>query len=179
MTKPQILYYAAAVLVVIVGVYLYTSVAEAPLHDTTVKEESVATTSAAAPRPLVTESAVETLVVTNALASTTWRWLRTEDTTGTRVAEPKSERPFVLTFQGEGSMGSQTDCNSVGGSYTTEGNALAFGPLMSTKMFCEDSQEQVYTDQLSQVVAFTLTNNMLRLSLATSSGTMFFVQVTQ
>lgn len=178
MTKSQIIYYAAAVIAIIIGVYLYTSVAEAP-HKETKAEVETATSTPISPTTPVVEGTIESTVVSNALASTTWRWLRTEDAKGTLVAQPKTDRPFVLSFQGDTSMGSQTDCNSLGGSYTTEGNALTFGPLMMTKMFCEDSQEQIYADQLSQVVAFTLINNMLRLSLGTASGTMYFVQVAQ
>ena len=75
-------------------------------------------------------------------------------------------------------MGSQTDCNNIAGSYTHADKALTFGTLVSTKMFCEDSQEAEYVDQLEQVTEHATLNNMLLLSMSDSAGIMYFVQVT-
>jgi heat shock protein HslJ len=37
-----------------------------------------------------------------------------------------------------GQMGGNVGCNGFGGEYTVEGGTIAFGPVMSTMMFCEE-----------------------------------------
>jgi heat shock protein HslJ len=41
-----------------------------------------------------------------------------------------------------GQMGGNVGCNGFGGEYTVEGGTIAFGPVMSTMMFCEEIAEQ-------------------------------------
>lgn len=50
-----------------------------------------------------------------------------------------------------------------------------FGDTISTKMFCEGSQEAAFADMLSEVGAFKFTTKgELELTLGRSKGTVFF-----
>lgn len=44
-----------------------------------------------------------------------------------------------VTFQPDGSLGGFDGCNSFGGGYGVEGDAIAIGPLMGTLIFCDDA----------------------------------------
>lgn len=171
MTKTQSLMYVGAVVTIIILGYLYTSLVKAPNTEEVTAEEIEEVT--------VTEP-IEEIHPTpgeNDLASTSWRWLRTESATGTVFSQPRSSKPFILRFADHDSMGSQTDCNSIAGSYTHEDVALTFGQLASTKMFCEGSQETEYSAQLQEVNEHAILNNMLLLSMSDNAGIMFFVRV--
>ena len=182
MTKSQTFYYILAVVAITLAAYLYTSIAEAPHDEVKAPIENVEST-------VPTSTVVETTTpasstpelnfpITTTLVGTSWRWLRTESATGTIASEPKSDKAFVLNFATETNMGSKTDCNTIGGSYLTEGNKLTFGPLMSTLMFCENSKEAEYSAALAEVNSYFLVDNTLRLIL-NDGGTMFFVRTAQ
>lgn len=173
MTKTQSLMYIGAVVAMIILGYLYTSLVAAP--------DEVKTAEEVAAEVTVSEPVEELHPIPgkNDLASTTWRWLRTESATGTVISEPKSNKPFLLSFADHDSMGSQTDCNSLAGSYTHGDVTLTFGQLASTKMFCEGSQELEYSAQLQAVHEHAILNNMLLLSLKDDGGMMFFVKMSE
>lgn len=175
MTKKQSLYYLGAVVVITILGFLYTSVVKAP--DTKQVVPEVVVTEEVTPQDTETE-AVSTPSENN-LLNTSWRWLRTENATGTIINQPLRDKPFILSFADSDSMGSQTDCNSLAGSYLKTDSALSFGPLVSTKMFCEDSQETEYVTQLQLVTEHAILNNMLLLSMGDNRGIMFFVKVTE
>jgi heat shock protein HslJ len=42
-----------------------------------------------------------------------------------------------LTFGADGNASGSTGCNSMSGSYATDGAALTFGPMATTRMACE------------------------------------------
>ncbi len=173
MTKIQALMYVGAVVVMIILGYLYTSLVKSHEVEEVLPQQEIS-------EVVTTESEEEVHPVAgqNDLAATTWRWLRTESATGTVISKPKSSKPFILSFADHDSMGSQTDCNSIAGSYTHEDLALTFGQLASTKMFCEDSQEMEYSAQLQAVHEHAILNNMLLLSLRDDGGIMYFVKIT-
>jgi len=56
-------------------------------------------------------------------------------------------------------------CNQFSGSYQLGGGKLSFGPTMSTKMFCESSQqvEDAYLEALSGVSSWELSEGILTL----------------
>ncbi len=195
MTKAQIFYYAAAVVIVTLSVYLYTSNdAQAPDSNSTsqdgnggynstsnnndiqnVDENKETDSNQDAPTlEEVISDATDTKKYT--LTDVNWRWLRTESATGTIISEPETAIPFVLRLSNDNSMSSQTDCNNVAGTFEKNDNKLVFGPLMSTKMYCENSKEFEYTEQLSSVDSYTIIDNTLRLTLSNETGTMFFVR---
>jgi heat shock protein HslJ len=184
MTKSQTFYYIGAVILITLAAYLYTSVVEAPHapdnqevetinESTNLVEESTSTISSTE-----NQLAKPTTTIPISLIGTSWRWLRTENATGTIASEPKSDKLFILRFGEANSMGSKTDCNTIGGSYEITGDQLTFGPLMSTLMFCENSKETEYSAALAQVNSYFLVDNTLRLILD-DGGTMFFVRTAQ
>ncbi len=173
MTKKQSLYYLGAVITITVLGYLYTTMVKAPSE---IEVAAIEMPAVIVEKPVTEENLVSGM---NDLHNTSWRWLRTENATGTIISEPVSDKPFILNFADDDSMGSQTDCNSLAGSYTHADSSLIFGSLMSTKMFCEASQEQVYVAQLQAVSEYAILNNMLLLSLKENTGMMYFVKVSQ
>ena len=44
----------------------------------------------------------------------------------------------TMQFARDGRLGANTGCNSAGASYTTEGDRITFGPILSTKRACAD-----------------------------------------
>ena len=186
MTKSQIIIYTVAVLGITIGAYLYTSVAEAP-HSLTIEEEALdaneVSNTGESPQVIEPNPTAEPVVpsVPNVEVSTPgtlldidWYWIKTIDTAGATVLEPKLAKVFKLRFD-NGRMSSNTDCNSIGGDYTIAGSALTFGPLMSTLMYCEGAKETEYSAQLNNVISYELAVGSLRLQ--TNSGlTMIFEQ---
>lgn len=84
-----------------------------------------------------------------------WVWVtwlhRTEEIT------PNKPGAFTITFDGAGKFSTKTDCNSMGGTYTSGDGTLSFGPIMSTKMYCEGSQESVFSGMLEAVEGYHFT----------------------
>ncbi len=65
------------------------------------------------------------------LAGTSWTLVSVG---GTPVVEGSGPH---LTFGADGNASGSTGCNSMSGNYATDGAALTFGPLMTTRMACE------------------------------------------
>lgn len=85
---------------------------------------------------------------------------------------PNQTDSFSINFQSDGLMRGTTDCNSFSADYNLGGNKIILGPLASTKMFCQNSQEQVFIDLILGINNFVIENNSLVLNSTTSS--MFF-----
>jgi heat shock protein HslJ len=100
-----------------------------------------------------------------------WEWVSADYVDG-RVVIPKMEGVFTVTFAKDGTFSVATDCNRAGGSYTSTGDALTFGNMFSTKMYCEGAQEEVFTALLQDVVDYHFTvKGELILGLRSDSGT--------
>lgn len=109
------------------------------------------------------------------LIGPTWEWVETVNSDDTRVTAADPSR-YTLTFQPDGQLAAQLDCNRGGGSYTVDGGKLSIGPLMSTLMGCpSDTQDFLFAQGLSGVVAWTVKDGALRLELA-DGGVMVFRQ---
>ena len=65
------------------------------------------------------------------LAGTSWTLVSIG---GTPVVEASGPH---LTFGANGQASGSTSCNSIHGTYTTDGAALTFGPMATTRMACE------------------------------------------
>lgn len=107
----------------------------------------------------------------------TWVWTETIANNDTSVT-PKKAGAFTLTLNADGSANGTTDCNSFFTTYTiaTDG-IISFGPIGSTKMACEGSQEALFTDFISKTSRYTLdTNGNLVLLLGNDSGSVMFVR---
>lgn len=117
---------------------------------------------------------LEEVLVTKELRGV-YQWEKTVHADGTEVV-PTNPEAFTLTFAVTRiSLG--TDCNTGSAEFTPptgSSTALTFGPIASTKMFCESVEEGPYFAMVAQVTAFTeLADGDLTLTLADGS-TMYF-----
>lgn len=109
-----------------------------------------------------------------AISMKKWEWVSTETAPG--LITPKKEGVFALTFANDGKVIIGTDCNQASATYTrAQGNILSFGPIMSTKMACEGSQEGDFLAKLPSATSYYFTTKGdLVLRLANNGGTMRF-----
>lgn len=88
------------------------------------------------------------------ISSNVWIWSETyygvgPDLEGLSPVRPKKEGVFTLTFKRDGTFSGTTDCNQIGGKYKIDyANSLEFLQVISTKMYCEGSQESEYLKML-------------------------------
>lgn len=90
------------------------------------------------------------------LTDRSWSWVKTTYEDGNEVL-PKSDK-FKITFGKDGRASITTDCNSMGGGYTVTSSSLKFEPLMSTLMYCEDSQEAEFSGAIAGVTKYRFTS---------------------
>lgn len=101
----------------------------------------------------------------------TWVWVGARYTDGTEVVLRRPDA-FTLTFGADGRFSATTDCNRLGGKYTATGDALTFGDVFATRMFCEGSQENEFSALLDAVASYRFTaRGQLLLALDSDSGT--------
>ncbi len=86
-----------------------------------------------------------------------WVWTKTYNGTGPEADNinpivPKVDGRFTIIFKEDGSLSGTTDCNGFGGNYTIESGIIKFGPMMSTLMYCEGSQEQEFRAMLTDSI---------------------------
>ncbi len=102
-----------------------------------------------------------------------WNWVHTLYGNSTTVT-PKTPR-FTLTFKSDKTFSATTDCNSVGGEYSLNGNEISFSHMISTMMYCDGSQEQNFVTMLNQVQTYMFTSKgELVLNLKLDSGSVIF-----
>lgn len=108
------------------------------------------------------------------LDMTTWNWISTRYNNG-KTIEPR-KNVFTLTFDNNGSFSATTDCNSIGGKYEVKADKqITFSEMMSTLMFCADSQETEYKKILENTASYFFTGRgELILELKFDSGTATF-----
>jgi len=104
----------------------------------------------------------------------TWTWIRAAQD-GNEIV-PRQEQAFTLTFGTDGTFSATTDCNRIRGGYTAQGRDLEFAEAMiSTRMFCADAQEQVFTGLLQKTAGYSFTSRgELVLQLAGGAGSATF-----
>ncbi len=103
----------------------------------------------------------------------TWVWQAT--TIGEVVTEPRRTDAFTITFDADESrVNGTTDCNGFFGGYEVNDHALAFGPLASTMMYCEGSQEHEFTSALEGVKSFFFAGSGALVLELEDDGTMLF-----
>ncbi|MCC6198737.1 META domain-containing protein [Candidatus Nomurabacteria bacterium] len=112
-----------------------------------------------------------------ALSESVWVWQSTVLANGDTIA-PREAGAFALTFGTDGRISGTTDCNSFSGSYSIgEGQSLAFGTFAATKMFCMNSQEEVFTQDVSRSVGYSFSDaDSLVLVLGGDAGVMTFAK---
>jgi len=102
-----------------------------------------------------------------------WTWVKTSYNNDTELVPNKTDA-FTIAFKKDGAVSVTTDCNSMGGTYSVTGNKISFGPMFSTMMFCENSQEQDFSSMLAEVQSYFFTSKgelILELKLDSGSAT--------
>lgn len=108
------------------------------------------------------------------LGMKTWNWISSHYNDG-RVVAPKQEGRFTLAFGADGRVDITTDCNRMGGAYTAGASDLMFSQMISTKMYCEGSQETEFAQTLETVSGYHFTSRgELVLDLKFDSGSVIF-----
>ena len=108
------------------------------------------------------------------LGMKTWVWTSTLMNDETEVF-PKKSGAFTLTFKDDGTFSITTDCNSGGGSYTLNKERITFGPMFSTLMFCDGSQEAAFTKMVADSTSYHFTSKgELILDIKFDSGSVVF-----
>ncbi len=112
--------------------------------------------------------------VTNSLVGKEYRWLRTE-LKSNKVILPITQGKFILTFSEDLKFTSLTDCNTNGGNYSLKEDKITFTDFVATRMYCENSQEEIFIRDLQKTVSFELLpDETLILNLPNNSGRMYF-----
>ena len=114
---------------------------------------------------------IQSASTTDQLSGTSWIF-KTSTATGTKELVAVGSK-FVLVFDTSKNFTSTTDCNSVGGTYTTNNTSLLFGAFVSTMMFCENAKETIYTGLLSKTYSYAVQGDTLTLSLSNKSTMTF------
>lgn len=110
------------------------------------------------------------------LENTKWQW---KETIYSNVEEvtPKQSDAFTLAFMKDGRFAATTDCNNLMGSYVSpSAEGITFSQMASTMMFCEDSQEIVFSQMLAEVSDYQV-NDSGQLVLTLKEGSMVFEPV--
>lgn len=114
-----------------------------------------------------------TVAARSTLAMKPWIWVSTTYSDG-KVIKAKTAK-FKLTLSKDGRFSSTTDCNTLGGQYSTEDQKITVSQIVSTQMYCENSQEKDYIKALSQVGSyFFRTSGELVFDLQYDSGSSIF-----
>ncbi len=110
-----------------------------------------------------------------ALHMKTCFWIKTSYNDDS-IHTPRKIKTFSLTFEEDGSLLVATDCNTMREQYrTTNNHLIQFERIVSTRMFCKDSQEQAFLKMLESVHSFFFTSHgQLVLELKYDSGSMIF-----
>lgn len=108
---------------------------------------------------------------------TTWVWKKTVMSDG-GVVTPNKSGVFTVMFNTDGNLSGKTDCNGFFGSYTFGSDGfIKFGPLASTLMYCDGSQEQVFRGEIEKVDRYSIdASGNLLLLLSGNAGTIYFTK---
>ena len=113
--------------------------------------------------------------IQNKLSANTWVWVETIMSKDGQESAPNNPGDFTLTFDGAGRVSGTTDCNNFFGPYELDGTSIETGPLASTLMYCEGSQEQAFTNMISEAnLIFFDENDNLVLLYPYDSGSIIF-----
>lgn len=103
-----------------------------------------------------------------------WIWQKTILNDGT-IISPKKVGDFTLNLTEDKRVSGETDCNNFFGSYSFDsvGN-LSFGPLATTMMYCDGSEEKIFTDFINKSKKYEI-NSLGNLILFLSDGSGYLI----
>ena len=108
------------------------------------------------------------------LGMKTWYWEKTQYNNDSEQ-KPKLAQKFSLKFEANGKVLITTDCNAMQGEFSVTDNQITLSKMISTRMFCADSQEQEFSKMLTNVSSYFFTGKgRLILELKYDSGSMTF-----
>ncbi len=104
----------------------------------------------------------------------TWVWINTQYSDD-KLVIPKIPDKFAITFKNDKTFSVTTDCNIVGGEYSINENKITFSKIMSTLMYCENSQESDFIKMIEQTQSYMFTSKgEMILFLKYDSGSVVF-----
>lgn len=101
------------------------------------------------------------------------KWTLVSITTNKKIVALKKANSFTITLNTDLSIKGTTDCNSYFGTFKLENTKVTFGPLGSTRMFCDGSQENEFMTALQDVKSYSLDKSN-ELVLVSASSTLVF-----
>ena len=113
-----------------------------------------------------------TLVKQESLQSCQWRWQYTQTSQGAQIT-PKQKDAFKISFNANGGLYIQTDCNTGSSTYTIIDQRIDIHPIATTLRYCPDTQESEFLAQLQMAEDFKLSDNTLQLHLKDKSTMVF------
>lgn len=107
------------------------------------------------------------------LDTKTWTWVATELSDNT-VVTPVQVDAFSVTFATDKTFSVTTDCNNAFGSYEVTNSTITLSEMGSTRMYCEDSEESVFIQFLSDASAYQFTESEELVLNLKQGGSMLF-----
>lgn len=108
------------------------------------------------------------------LTGTVWQWQQTQMNDGTLIT-PVDPARYTIEFLEDGTVGIQSDCNRITGTYTVDGNNLTLTLGAKTMAMCpEDTQDMQFEAGLNGVASYFFQDGDLYMDLKFDSGTMKF-----
>lgn len=108
-----------------------------------------------------------------------WVWIKTRFDAGKELV-PNRAGDFRLLFHPqENTVTIKTDCNILSTSFTEGKDAISFGQIVSTKMFCEGSKEATFSSALQKVTHFSMDEDahlVLHFTRGEEKGVMIFAR---
>ena len=112
---------------------------------------------------------------TTGLVGPTWGWTRLTETAPLAHLEVPDPASYTLTFAEDGSFQAVADCNTVAGTYETDGDEITLVPGPSTLVACpEGSLGDRFVSLLHTVSTFAVDGDELTLHLEDAAGEMGF-----
>ena len=114
-------------------------------------------------------------IATDPLKDTRWQLLSIEYMDDTTV-KPDDPGRYTLSFDAQGKISIQADCNRMNGTYTFMApSGLEFGPLISTRAMCPpESLYNRLANELPDVRSFVIRDGDLHLALMADGGIYHF-----
>jgi hypothetical protein len=87
------------------------------------------------------------------------------------IITPDDKSKYTLTFEPDGNVSAQIDCNRGRGTWKSTGaNQLTLGPMAVTRAMCLNSSLERFTTDLGSIVSYTLKEGHLFLALNVDAG---------